>query len=261
MVAKILKLTVAVALLPLLLLSQNRQGVYLKVDYLTVDHSQLTEFKNSIIPQLEEHKNVRISSGDIDSWIIYRVLYSGSGSNKYNYVSITSASSMSSFDELNTNQSDLLLNFSERDMYELNKSELWRVRNSLVGEMTESPSNFLMMDYMLVRLGRELEYQMLEDEVAKPLHEQRIEREIMDAWEMYQLIAPGGTEYGYNFATGNFFTHLEHIEFGFNEELIRTQNPNVNLMEFFEHIWSTRDLVRSEIWQRIGYVTHDEPYN
>ncbi|REL38315.1 hypothetical protein DYD21_06830 [Rhodohalobacter sp. SW132] len=261
MVTKILKLAVAVALLPLLLHSQNRQGVYLKVDYLTVDHTQLTEFKNSIIPQLEEHKNERISSGDIDSWVIYRVLYSGSGSNHYNYVSITSAPSIGSFDELNTNKSDLLLTFSERDMYQLMKSELWTVRNSLVNQMTETPSNFLMMDYMHVRMGRELEYQMLEDEVAKPLHERRMDREIMEAWEMYQLVAPGGLEYGYNFATGNYFTKLEHIEFGFNEELIRSQNPNVNLMEFFEHIWSTRDLVRSEIWQRIGYVTEDEPYN
>jgi hypothetical protein len=123
--------------------------------------------------------------------------------------------------------------------------------------MDNEPSHFLMMDYMDVRLGRELEYQMLEDEVAKPLHETRLENNRMDDWEMYQLITPGGMDYGYNFATGNYFTSLSHIEFGFNEELIRSQNPDVNVMEFFEQVWSTRDLVISELWQRIEYTIPD----
>ncbi len=258
MVARILKLTLAAVLLPILLYSQSKQGVYLKIDYLVVDHAQLTEFNDRIVPQLKDHKNERHSSGDIESWIAYRVVYSGSGSMDYNYVSITAASSIDAFDEPNNHEPDQILKFSERDMYKLAGSELWRVRNSVVHDMTQEPSNFLMMDYMAVRLGRELEYQMLEDEVAKPLHKQRMERGNMQGWEMYQLITPGGINYGYNFATGNYFSDLKHVEFGFNEELIRSQNPDVNLMEFFEHVWSTRDLVRSEIWQRIGYVAAHE---
>lgn len=258
MATRILRLTFAVVLFPILLQAQSEQGLYLKIDYLNVDHTQLTEFKEKIVPQLETHKNDRLSTGDIESWTVYRVLFSGSDSNPYNYVSITTASSLEAFDEPNNNQPDQILNYSEEDMYKLSRSELWRVRNSVVDELVAEPSNFMMMDYMSVRLGRELEYQMLEDEVAKPLHEQRMERETMEAWEMYQLIAPGGIYLGYNFATGNYFSNLHHIEFGFNEELIRSQNPDVNLMEFFEQIWSTRDLVRSEIWQRIGYIISEE---
>jgi len=189
---------------------------------------------------------------------VYRVLTSGSDSNPYNYVSITAVSSMDAFDEPKTNQPDQLLSYSEQDMYTLNHSEIWRVRNTLGNENVKEPSNFIMMDYMNVHLGRELEYQMLEDEVAKPLHEQRAEQGTMDAWEMYQLITPGGLHYGFNFATGNYFSELRHIEFGFTDELIRTQHPDVNLMEFFNHIWSTRDLVRSEVWQRIDYVIAEE---
>ena len=145
-------------------------------------------------------------------------------------------------------------------MYQLSQSELWTVRNSLVSDMVTKPSNYLMMDYMHVNLGRELEYQMLEDEVAKPLHEERMSNDKMEAWEMYQLMTPGGLHYGYNFATGNYFSDLDHIEFGFNEELIRSQNPDVNLSEFFDHVWSTRDLVKSQMWQLVDYVqsTDDE---
>jgi len=260
MVNRILKLTIVILLFPLLAFAQSKQGLYLKIDYLDVDHTQLTDFKNQIVPQLKNHKDERLSTGDIELWTVYRVLYSGDDYSNYNYVSITASSSLDAFDEPKTNQSDQLLNFSEQDMYSLKRTELWRVRNTIANQMIDEPSNFLMMDYMNVRLGRELEYQMLEDEVAKPLHEQRVERGNMEAWEMYQLIAPGGIHYGYNFATGNYFSDLKHIEFGFTDELIRSQNPDVNLMEFFEHIWSTRDLVRSEIWQRIDFISApDEP--
>ncbi|CAN5280128.1 hypothetical protein BH23BAC3_BH23BAC3_06110 [soil metagenome] len=258
MVGKILKLTLVLVLLPLLLYAQSRHNLYLKVDYLNVDHTQLTEFKDRIVPQLMEHKNDRLSSGDIELWTVYRVLFSGSDFNTYNYVSITAVSSMDAFDEPKSNQPDQLLYYSEQDMYTLSHSEIWRVRNTLGNENVREPSKFIMMDYMHVHLGRELEYQMLEDEVAKPLHEQRTERDTMDAWEMYQLITPGGLHYGYNFATGNYFSELRHIEFGFTDELIRSQNPDVNLMEFFDHIFSTRDLVRSEVWQRINYAIAEE---
>ncbi len=255
MVGKILKLTLVLVVFPLLLHAQSKQGLYLKFDYLDVDHTQLTVFKDQIVPQLSEHMNNRLSAGDIELWTVYRVLFSGSDSNNYNYVSIIASSSLDAFDEPKNNQPDQLLDYSEQDMYTLKRSELWKVRNTIAEDLANESSNFLMMDYMHVRLGRELEYQMLEDEVAKPLHEQRIDRDTMEAWEMYQLIAPGGIHYGYNFATGNYFSELHHIEFGFTDELIRNQHPDVNLMEFFEHIWSTRDLVRSEIWQRIGYVS------
>lgn len=261
MATKYLSLTLSLLLLPFFLTAQTQRGEYLKIDYLNISQQQMDTFKNSVINQLKEHKNERITDGEIDSWILYRTLFSGSASTNYNYVSITTAKSLDAFDEFNSSYPDHIKEFSEQNRYAINKSELWLTRNTASDSMTDVPSSYLMMDYMAVKLGRELEYQMLEDEVAKPIHEHRLERDIMVNWEMYQLITPGGTDYGYNFATGNYFSNLSHIEFGFNEELIRSQNPNVNLMEFFDHIWSTRDLVKSEVWQRVDYTISNEPRN
>jgi len=260
MATQILKLTFAVVLFPIMLSAQSGQEQYMKIDYLDVDQSQLTEFTDRIVPELKEYHGIRIESGEIYGWAIYQVVYSGSDSNHYNYVSIITSPSIRAFDEFNTEYSDEILKHSEQNMYQLSQSELWTVRNSLVSDMVTKPSNYLMMDYMHVNLGRELEYQMLEDEVAKPLHEERMSNDKMEAWEMYQLMTPGGLHYGYNFATGNYFSDLDHIEFGFNEELIRSQNPDVNLSEFFDHVWSTRDLVKSQMWQLVDYVqsTDDE---
>jgi len=253
MALRYLSLTLSLLLFPLLLSAQSQRGEYLKIDYLDVSADQMQDFNENVIMQIKEYKNERLASGDIDSWILYRILFSGSASNDYNYVSITSTGTLDSFDEFNNNFTNTMNLLSQQNKFNISKSELWTVRNTISDQIEGEPSNFLMMDYMDVRLGRELEYQMLEDEVAKPLHEQRLENDRMDDWEMYQLITPGGMDYGYNFATGNYFSNLNHIEFGFNEELIRSQNPDVDVMEFFEHVWSTRDLVTSEVWQRLEY--------
>lgn len=253
MAYRFLTFTLTFIFLPLLLVAQSQRGEYLKIDYLNVSPEQIQDFNDNAVEQIKEYKDERLANGDIDSWILYRVLFSGSASNNYNFVSITSTGSIGTFDKFNNGFPNTMNAMSEQNKFDISKSELWTVRNTITDQIQGEPSNFLMMDYMDVRLGRELEYQMLEDEVAKPLHEQRLENDRMDDWEMYQLITPGGMDYGYNFATGNYFSNLSHIEFGFNEELIRSQNPDVDVMEFFEHVWSTRDLVTSEVWQRHEY--------
>lgn len=242
-------------LFPLLLTAQTQQGIYLKIDYLKVDHNQAEEFKDQVQSDLKDHFLERLSSDEIESWTLYRILFPGSDAMTYNYLSVTASSSIDAFDNMNYDHADPISDKAAENLFDLPLSELWVVRNSVVNEISGTPSNFLQLDYMDVRLGREFEYQMLEDEIAKPLHEERMSQDIMEDWEMYELITPGGMHYGYNFATGNYFSRLEHIEYGFNEELIRSQNPDVDLMEFFEQIWSARDLVRSEIWQRVDYAT------
>ena len=257
MAHRLLSLTLTLLLLPLLINAQSQRGEYLKIDYLNVSADQMQNFNDEVIQEIKEYKDQRLTNGDIDSWILYRVLFSGSASNDYNYVSITSTSSLDAFDAFNNNFENAMGEMSEDNQFDISKSELWTVRNTMKDELNGEPSHFLMMDYMHVKLGRELEYQMLEDEVAKPLHQMRVDNNRMDDWEMYQLITPGGIDYGYNFATGNYFTNLSHIEFGFNEELIRSQNPDVDVMEFFEQVWSTRDLVTSELWQRLEFSVPD----
>lgn len=110
------------------------------------------------------------------------------------------------------------------------------------------------MDYMDVSPGKGLDYLMLEDEIAKPIHEQRIGNDRMVGWQVYSLVTPSGTEYGYNYATGNFFDKLEHIEYGFTNEIIeQTLGKNRNIPELFNTIYSTRDMVKVEVWK---LVTH-----
>lgn len=245
--------------IPLLLFSvtvfaQSEHGTYLKIDYLNVDKQEHETFRAFVKNEFHSFKDARISDSDISGWQVYEIVYPGSHNSSYNYISITTSSSLSAFDFESDDDSDFLSGNSIRENFSAPHSEIWKVRNSRYLEDNISPSKYIMMDYMNVALGREYEYQMLEDEIALPLHTERMNRNIMQAWEMYELIIPGGLDYGYNFATGNYFSELEHIEYGFDEELIRSQNPDVDMMRFLENIRSTRDLVKSELWRLFHHI-------
>lgn len=258
-----MKIRLSILLVPLLLITlplfgQSFEGEYMQIDYLEVHPEAESEFLDHIQSTWTDHQKSRIESNEISGWQIYKVRYPGSRNSRYNFVSVTNANTMSAFE---TSQIPIDVDSqSDRRQQALRSqitavhSELWRVRNSVTKQDDFQPSRFMMMDYMKVALGREYEYQMFEDEIARPLHEDRMELDRMNAWELYQLITPGGLNYGYNFSTGNFFNNLEHIEFGFTDELIRANHPDVNMMDFFQTIFSTRDLVQSSLWELIEYT-------
>ncbi|MEX0771005.1 MAG: hypothetical protein WD035_09750 [Balneolaceae bacterium] len=241
--------------------AQSQQGAYLKVDYLLIEAEDTENFLYQLQNSRKLLRDNQMHEGEIIRWQFYKVIYPGSHGHDYNYISVTVANSLSAFEtnpRLRPGTGNR--NSGQPGFFELNgnirHSELWRVKNSILKSDAdlETPSRYLMIDYMEVVPGREFEYQMFEDEVAKPLHEERMNLDRMDGWELYELIMPGGLNYGYNFATGNYFRNLEHIEFGFTDELIRQTHPDTDIMEFFETIFETRDLVQSELWELVEYA-------
>lgn len=258
-------------LLPLLLclllldisFAQTQQNHYKKIDYLKVDQTELDRFLNVSNKDFVSGFAALISSDKIQSWYLYKVKYPSGKKSDYNFVSITTASSI---DTLNNHFSDhdapgfVPSSVTTRGKEQLSKlatlvkSELWKVENEVYADTGANPSQYMTMDYMDVAAGKDLDYLMLEDEIAKPVHLERINRERMAGWQVYSLVLPGGESYGYNFATGNFFNELEHFEFGFDEEIIKqTLGENSNVPDLFETIYNTRDLIKVELWE---LVTH-----
>jgi hypothetical protein len=241
--------------------SQSHEGNYMHIDYLNVDQKSVDAFEKYIKSSVIPIQKTSIESDNIQAWYLYRVAYPGTHNTFYNYVMISISDNISSFENL---RNHIRQNYSaddsegmNEDYYNLllpNHSELWRINNSVLSSEDAKPSKYFGMDYMKVASGMEYAYQMMEDEVARPLHETRMELGSMKGWELFTLITPGGTEYGYNFATGNYYNYLQNVEFGFTEEVIRQNNPDTNINEFFENIERTRDLVRSEIWELVDYV-------
>lgn len=239
-------------------IAQDRQGKYMHVDYLKIENSSDDDFLRHISSTFLSIQELRKENGSIDNWYVYKVTYPGTQNSFYNYVVITISEQMSGFEDVLEQYSDQL---PRKDRQKLtddymsflspNHSELWKIRNSVVTDDSFSPSRYIVINYMNVGLGYEYEYQMFEDEIARPLHEERMNRNQMRGWELHELLMPRGLDYGYNFSTLDYFENLEDIEFGFTDELIRHTHPDTNIIEFFENIYRTRDLVKSELWEMV----------
>lgn len=245
-------------LLSVCVFAQSHQGHYMHIDYLNVDAENIPTFIDKITSTFLPIQQARKQNEKISDWYVYRVAYPGARNSNYNFVVITISDHVSGFEDMD-HQLDGQVASRERQRllreykvhFTPNHSELWRIRNSVMQNEDAKPSRYIVMNYMSVGQGYEFEYQMMEDEVARPLHEMRMERDKMRGWELNELIIPGGTEYGYNFSTLDLFEKLEHMEFGFTEELIRQTHPDTNINEFFNSINRTRDLVRNEVWELI----------
>ena len=241
--------------------AQNHQGNYMHIDYLHIEQTEIMNFERGVEEVIKPIQQARIYSENLSEWYLYRVAFPGSRDTRYNYVAVSISSDISNFEDVHNQVIQSYDGNDTRRMMSLyfnmmapTHSELWRINNSVLATEDAKPSRYFGIDYMDVPPGMEYAYQMMEDEVARPLHELRMELGNMKGWELFTLITPGGSEYGYNFATGNYLGNLRNLEFGFSEELIRLNNPETNVREFFDNIEETRDLVRSELWELVTYV-------
>ncbi|MDX1671407.1 MAG: hypothetical protein R3211_03640 [Balneolaceae bacterium] len=252
--------SLVVAIITILLLNipleaQQSDDVYLKFDYLQVKQGTDDQFlkvqRNHVKPLMQS----RLEKGEILGWYQYRFVYPGGTSRSYNYLTVTLYTDLAQLERENSDSKIMQAHARRAGVSTLSHSEIWKK----VIELDNQPQNFreskyMMLDYMDVTPGMDYEYQMLEDEVARPIHQERIVDEALAGWEVYQLILPGGVNYGYDFVTGNFFGSLEHLEYGFTEEYISRAHPGEDMQEIFELVFDTRDLVRSEVWIQVDAV-------
>lgn len=237
--------------------AQQSVNDYQKIDYIHIETDQLPSFVAFATGELQAAYQTLVDQGDLNNWRLYYVKYPGGEKSDYNFVSIATSDSLGAFSSLFSSISNsgfIPVGTDASPIKSINnrliKSELWKVENTAHDSGDPSPSTYMTMDYMDVAPGKNPDYLMLEGEVAKPIHEERIAEDIMAGWAVYSLIVPGGVEYGYNFATGNFYDELGHIEYGFTNEIInQAMGDNTNISELFSTIYSTRDLVKIELWK------------
>lgn len=234
--------------------SQTEIGTYLNIDYLKVDASNYEAFEEQVNTQWKDLYENEIQNGKVNSWYFYRVTYPGGEASDYNYIVLSTYKNPEQVIVVNDKLRKYIINLENEKNQKLARhqySELWKTEAGIVDTTDENLSPFLVMNYMMVKQGKRAEYMALENDMARPLHEERIRKGEMHSWSAYSLLKPGGLDYKYNFATADYFDNLENIEFGFTNELIKSVMPETDINEMFDAIYATRDIVKSELWQLI----------
>ncbi|MGF1669930.1 MAG: hypothetical protein ACFCU6_05750 [Balneolaceae bacterium] len=117
---------------------------------------------------------------------------------------------------------------------------------------------YVQIDFMNVKPGEGGQYVQVEQEIWKPIHEERINRGIISYWGLYGAMytEPGAN---YNYITVNVFDDLKKLENFYDMNMIDAVHPDVQLQSIMERTNESRELVHSEVWQLIdSEFTEDE---
>ncbi len=115
---------------------------------------------------------------------------------------------------------------------------------------------YVEVDYMKVEPGKEADYLKVEQDLWKPVHQERVKNGKLKSWSLYALQFPSGTDEKYDFVTVNVFDQFGQLEnpYANAEELLAKVHPGMKLSDFINRTDSARRLVRSEVWALIDHL-------
>ncbi len=114
---------------------------------------------------------------------------------------------------------------------------------------TKSPK-YIEVDYMKVSPGKDADYLKIEQEMWKPLHQERIKQGLVRSWSLYALQFPSGSAEKYDYVTVNAFDQFSQLEnpYANADKMLAKLHPGVKADDFIDRTDKTRSLVRSEVW-------------
>lgn len=107
---------------------------------------------------------------------------------------------------------------------------------------------------MKVAPGQDDAYVQVEQELWKPVHQERVNAGTILGWYLYGVGSPTGTEVHHNYVTVTIYGSFEAMENSYPEGVWEKAHPGVNMAEVNERTMNARDLVRGEVWQLLDQM-------
>jgi len=117
----------------------------------------------------------------------------------------------------------------------------------------ENTNLFAVVELMKVEPGQENNYVNLEQQIWKPIHQERIKQGKLVGWILYQVMYTG-TDDAYNYATVNVYADLKSMENPYGDIDFAKVHPGKNMDEVFTKTVNTRKLVKSQLISRVNYA-------
>ncbi len=118
---------------------------------------------------------------------------------------------------------------------------------------------YIKVDYMKASPEMISEYLEVEQQLWKPIHEERYNQGIILGWSFYSVFV-GEPNVPYNYIAVNFFDDFEKIDYFRLNDLVREIYPDKDLNEFYDRTRASREVVRTEIWQVNGIIQEENQY-
>ncbi len=114
-----------------------------------------------------------------------------------------------------------------------------------------APTLFVAVDFMKVKPQDLSRYLEVEQEIWKPMHEERIRQGIIVGWYLY-AVEFSGTADEYNYVAISLYDSPENLENPWTQEIPRTVHPTLPISEIVEKTNTARENVKSELFSSIA---------
>ena len=116
---------------------------------------------------------------------------------------------------------------------------------------SSTPARFVVLDYMKVAPGKFDEYVRLEQQVWKPLHQQRVTNKQMVAWALYQVPFTADTHRDYDYVTANVYDNMAAAEAAGLLAMFQRLHPGTAGTRLLTQTEAARQTVRRELWRLV----------
>jgi len=112
---------------------------------------------------------------------------------------------------------------------------------------------YIKVDYMKASPENISSYLEVEQQLWKPIHQERFNQGIILGWNFYSVFV-GEPYVPYNYIAVNYFDDFEKIDYYMLNDLVQEVYPDKDLNEFYDQTRTSREVVRTEIWQINGII-------
>ncbi|MTB51530.1 hypothetical protein [Lewinella sp. W8] len=244
---------------------QDIPTVYASVACFKSLNGDFTDFHEEVA---NKYFDALIEEKVITDWALYQVLYPNGEDCDCHYRGVLQMSSLASLERLNSAEKSMELLkklYPGQDLDALMgrymeaatmmNEQVYLLRNMAAGEGQERP-RIISVNYMNVPETSYTEYAALEDEVWKPMHQQRIENGKMLGWQLWERVLPGGIGMPGNFATVDAWGSWTNMAMPEDMDAIAFKvHPNRDMDGFFASSVAARELHTSETWELLMAFT------
>lgn len=242
--------------------AQSPPEVYARVVMLKVTAGKNAEFERFMKETMKPIHVLRREKGKIFLWILFRVHFVGAA-DEYNYVEVHYYPSWENT-EMNLSFQALVREaHPETDPASITAKllELRSVARShlvyradAIEPTPPAPSKYIRLDYMKVKPGKTQAYLKVERDDWMPFHKTLVNNGQSTGWALWRRVFPGGSDAEYDYVTSNRYANYADVMATDYEKTFKTASPSKNINDIFDRTTSSRDLVKSELWEVVDML-------
>lgn len=258
-IAYVIVLCMVIGAIPKIVLAQQNQSLLIVVDLMKVkpgDEGKYIDLEQNIWKPIHQE---RINQGIIVGWMLYQVMYSGSG-DSYNYATVNVYADPAKL-ETSYEGIDFEKIHSGKDINEVIKATLDSrtiVKEQLMsrvnyaypgGGESPAPHKYIVVNYMKDLPGGN--FVQIENEIAKPTAAELIKSGDWAGWSLWSNVFPSGSGMESNFVTVDYYPDFMKLTSANYMVAFEKAHPDKEWSEFMDKITNSRDMVRTELWRVI----------